>query len=96
MCVLLCWRYTRFILVSASRSLATAPSRQHQTCDRISTDYSPILRIVPQIVVARLGRPVCLMTTQSLGNVRCGLHPVQKDITNNGTQCGFFALLVGL
>jgi len=30
-----------------------------------------------------------IMTTQSLGNVRDGLHPVQEAITNNGTQCGF-------
>ena len=41
-------------------------------------------------------RPICLLdgqavtTTEGIGNVRAGLHPVQYEIAaNNGSQCGY-------
>ena len=36
-----------------------------------------------------------IMTTHSFGNVRDGLHPMQEDITNNETQCGFLHSWLG-
>ena len=42
-----------------------------------------------RLLSGRLSFCTYFFFSRSLGNVRCGLHPVQKDISNNGTEYGF-------